>query len=68
MPSKGQPEGQRVVRCGGMDLEVAPEFKYSGSKITANGEVYWEIATRIASGKKFDGGLRKVLSSRNISR
>ena len=65
---RGEPDGPRVVSCGGMNIEVVPEFKYLGSIITSNDEVSREISARIAAGKRCVGGLKRVLSSRKVSR
>ena len=65
---RGEPDGPRVVSCGEMNIEVVPEFKYLGSIITSNDEVSREISARIAAGKRCVGGLKRVLSSRKVSR
>ena len=64
---RGEHDGPRVVSCGGMNIEVLPEFKYLGSIITSNDEVSREISARIAAGKRCVGGLKRVLSSRKVS-
>ena len=41
---RGEPDGPRVVSCGGIKIDVVPEFKYCGSIITSNDEMSREIS------------------------
>ena len=57
-----------TVYCGGMEVEAVGGFKYLGSMIDANNRVEAELLSRIGAAARCAASLRKLMTSRWISR
>ena len=57
-----------TLDCGGMEVEAVGGFKYLGSMIDTNNRVEVELLSRVGAGAGCAASLRKLMTSRWISR
>lgn len=65
--TRGQPEPERDVACGGLQVGIVDQFKYLGSLLTSTNEMETEVLARIAAGTRCAAALKRCLRTRWLS-